>query len=94
MLVKNLMPWAPGVIGFLQDLAEDLDVFIAFFRRDMLDYDFMNHFHPLLGQRIMNFAMTGVIDAKSDSFDQLMDPLALVNVKLGCVPPDLAAVIV
>src|SRR5688572_15823909 len=27
----------PGVIGFLQDIAEDFDVLIAFFRRDMLD---------------------------------------------------------
>jgi hypothetical protein len=37
-----------GVIGLFQKVAEDPDVLLPLFRRDMLDYDFMNHFVLLL----------------------------------------------
>ena len=57
-----------GVIGFLQNVAEDLDVFVALFRRDMLNDDFVDHF-MLLFQSLERF----------NSFNTKIPPSVLVG---------------
>src|SRR6266550_5982053 len=52
---KKLDAVGAGVIGFLQNVAEDLDVFVALFRRDTLNDDFVDHFLLLLFQSFKTF---------------------------------------
>src|SRR6266487_1560415 len=52
---KKLDAVGAGVIGFLQNVAENLDVFITFFRRDMLNDDFVDHFILLLFHAFKTF---------------------------------------
>ena len=37
-----------GVVGFLENVAKNLDILVAFFRLNMLDDDFLDHRIPLV----------------------------------------------